>query len=135
MSHDAFPIRIATSPGPLGRVKNGTVKLGELNQRLADPARDNVTMSEFLALPKEEQNRRKNQGWYVGGYYAGKRRKGAALTARTLITLDGDGITPHQLLVLSLGGSALCQFEFTLYSTRKHTAEAPRVRIQSPGQG
>ena len=86
------------------------------------------TMQEYTRLGKDDQDRIKDVGAFVGGWLNGGRRKAAALEHRTLLTLDADFAQPDLLDTLDLvyGCSA------AVYSTHKHTPENPRLRLVLP---
>ena len=95
------------------------MRLSELYARLAVPVRSGETLEEYLALPKEEQDRRKDVGGYVAGPLNGLRRKAGAVAGRDLVTLDLDHVPPggaeavvRRLEELDRG--------YCLCSTRKH---------------
>jgi hypothetical protein len=129
--HSEKIFRIAVSDGKhRGRIKNRDASWGKFCARFEEPFRDDVTLPEYMALPKEDQDTRKaKHGFYVGGHYRGTKRKAARLIERTIISLDADDLTPDQLDDLRSGLSPLCKFEFVAHSSRKHTAEKPRLRL------
>lgn len=108
-----------------------TMALSQLYQRLAAPARGTETLAEYLALPKGEQDERKDVGGYVAGTLSGPRRKAGAVTGREIVTLDLDRIpaggTEDVLRRLEGLGCGYC-----VCSTRKHQAAAPRLRVLLP---
>ena len=108
-----------------------TLLLSELYARLSTPARSTETMQEYLALRKSEQDNLKDVGGYVAGALIGTRRKAGAVAGRDVVTLDLDTIPP--------GGTAdvLRRVEglgcgYCIYSTRKHSPAAPRLRVLLP---
>lgn len=117
--------RKATSWQPL------TLTVSELYSRLAAPLRGTETIAEYLAMPKAEQDNRKDIGGFVGGRLSGPRRKADNVVDRSIVTLDFDTIPPFGtekiLSTLESFGYGYC-----VYSTRKHRAEAPRLRIIVP---
>lgn len=103
----------------------------EFTERLKTPVRSTETIEEYLKLPKSRQDDLKDVGGYVGGSLTGNRRKAPNVTGRDLITLDLDNIPAgrtNDILrrVDGLGCAAL------VYSTRKHTEYAPRLRVVLP---
>lgn len=99
--------------------------------RLRVPVRSTETMAEYLALPKNQQAELKDVGGFVGGTFEGDRRKSAYVKGRDLITLDLDNIPAGKTedilkRVSGLGCAA------AVYSTRKHTGYAPRLRVILP---
>lgn len=108
-----------------------TLWLSELYSRLQTPVCSAETMEEYLALPKGRQDELKDVGGFVGGVLRGGVRKAGAVACRDLITLDMDHIPP--------GGTAevLRRLEglgcgYAVYSTRKHSPAAPRLRAVIP---
>ena len=108
-----------------------TMMLSEFYEKLRIPARSTETMAEYMALKKSEQDDKKDIGGFVAGSLSGLRRKAGAVTGRDLITLDLDNIPPggtDEILRRVEGlGCGYC-----VYSTRKHAASAPRLRVLLP---
>lgn len=103
----------------------------EFTDRLKTPVRGAETLEEYLALPKFQQDERKDVGGFVGGTFTGDRRKSAYAEGRDLVTLDLDNIPAggaEDILkrVRGLGCAA------AVYSTRKHAGYAPRLRVIVP---
>lgn len=103
----------------------------EFTDRVRIPVRSPETMEEYLAMPKAKQDELKDVGGFVGGTFAHDIRKSAYAEGRDLVTLDMDQIKPGQTeeilkRVRALGCAAV------VYSTRKHTPYAPRLRIVVP---
>ena len=86
------------------------------------------TIQEYLRMGKDEQDRIKDVGAYVGGWLKEGRRKSANLEHRTLLTLDADFAQPNLLDTFDLVyGCAVA-----VYPTHKHTPEKPRLRFVIP---
>lgn len=103
----------------------------EFVEKLKTPVRGVETLEEYLALPKSRQDELKDVGGFVGGTFAGDRRKAATVEGRDLVTLDLDNIPAGQTedilrRVEGLGCAA------AVYSTRKHAGYAPRLRVVVP---
>ena len=103
----------------------------EFAEKLKTPVRGTETLEQYLALPKSQQDELKDVGGFVGGTFAGDRRKAANVTGRDLITLDLDNIPAGQTedilrRVDGLGCAAV------VYSTRKHSGYTPRLRVIIP---
>lgn len=103
----------------------------EFAEKLKTPVRGTETLEQYLALPKSQQDELKDVGGFVGGTFAGDRRKAANVIGRDLITLDLDNIPAGQTedilrRVDGLGCAA------AVYSTRKHSGYAPRLRVIIP---
>lgn len=108
-----------------------TLMLSEFYEKLRIPSRSTETMAEYLNLRKSEQDDRKDIGGFVAGSLNGPRRKAGAVSGRDLITLDFDNIppggTPDIVKRVNALGCGFC-----IYSTRKHSSAAPRLRILLP---
>ena len=103
----------------------------EFAEKLKTPVRGTETLEQYLALQKSQQDELKDVGGFVGGTFAGDRRKAANVTGRDLITLDLDNIPVGQTedilrRVDGLGCAAV------VYSTRKHSGYTPRLRVIIP---
>lgn len=103
----------------------------EFVEKLKTPQRGSETLEQYLALPKSQQDELKDVGGFVGGTFEGDRRKAAGVVGRDLITLDLDNIPAGQTddilrRVDGLGCAA------AVYSTRKHSGYAPRLRVIIP---
>lgn len=108
-----------------------TLLWSELCEKLRTPQRTTEQLSDFLALPKVKQDELKDVGGFVGGTLNGKQRKAAAVDGRDIIALDLDtipaGSTDEVLRRISGLGFGYC-----VYSTRKHSPAAPRLRLLVP---
>ncbi len=103
----------------------------EFVDRLKNPVRSTETLEQYLAYSKAHQDELKDVGGFVGGTFAGDRRKASYVQGRDLITLDLDNIPAGQTedilkRVNGLGCAA------AIYSTRKHAGFAPRLRVIIP---
>ncbi len=76
-------------------------------------------------MPKDERDRIKDVGGFVGGSLRTGRRKADSVSSRQLITLDLDdvpqGADPWPTVTLALGCAAV------LYSTHSHMPQSPRL--------
>lgn len=108
-----------------------TMLLSELYTRLGVPARGRESLAEYLRMPKSQQDDLKDVGGFVAGTLNGPRRKANAVAGRDLLTLDLDNIpaggTADVLRRVEGLGCGYC-----IYSTRKHMASAPRLRVLLP---
>lgn len=99
--------------------------------RLKTPIRGSETLREFLAMSKADQDNRKDVGGYVGGVIEGLQRKVGNVRSRDLVTLDLDNI-PAGKTDEVLGNIRMLGCAAAIYSTRKHRAQAPRLRVIIP---
>ncbi len=99
--------------------------------RVSRPAVSTETMQEYKSMKKAQQDDLKDVGGYVGGTLKDNRRKNGYVIDRCLVTLDADNISPGGTEDILKRVSALgCAY--VIYSTRKHTGAAPRLRIVFP---
>lgn len=85
-------------------------------------------LTEYMAEKKTRQDEIKDIGGFVGGYVNNGRRKAENITHRQLITLDIDfskGQIWDDFTMLYDNAAAI-------YSTHKHSAESPRLRLILP---
>lgn len=95
----------------------------ELAARCNSPVRGAEPHAEYMSWNKTQQDEAKDCGAYIGGTLKGNVRSQTNLEMRSFIALDIDNAPadlPRQIGAL---GAA-----FILYSTRKHTPYAPRMR-------
>lgn len=109
-----------------------TTSISEFFDRLKTPVRSTETLAEYFKMPKSRQDELKDcSGGYVAGTLSSGRRKANNVTGRELVTLDFDNIPgwgADEVInkVESLGCS------YCIYSTRKHVANKPRLRVLIP---
>ena len=103
----------------------------DFTEKLKTPVRSTETLEQYLALPKSRQDELKDVGGFVGGTFIGDRRKACYVEGRDLLTLDMDNIPAGQTedLLRRVGGLGCAA---AVYSTRKHSGYAPRLRIIVP---
>lgn len=103
----------------------------EFVERLKTPIRSTETLEEYMKYPKSKQDELKDVGGFVGGTFSGDRRKASGVEGRDLITLDLDQIpTSGTKDVLRRVSGLGCAS--VVYSTRKHSEYAPRLRVIVP---
>ena len=108
-----------------------TMLISELWARLQTPARGAETLKEYLGMKKAQQDDLKDVGGFMAGTLSGPRRKANNVTGRDVVTLDLDNIpaggTDDVLRRVEALGCGYC-----IYSTRKHSPAAPRLRVLIP---
>ena len=108
-----------------------TMLISELWARLQAPARGTEPLAEYLNMKKAQQDDLKDVGGFMAGTLSGPRRKANNVTGRDIITLDLDNIpaggTEDVLRRVEALGCGYC-----IYSTRKHSPAAPRLRVLLP---
>jgi putative DNA primase/helicase len=130
---DKIIIPFSESHGHLGRVQNTRLTWPRFCEKVSTPRTDNLTWKEYKALPISEQHKRKNQGYFVGGQFDKGIRRIGNIKERALLTFDIDRCSPETLAeLLTPFDHYLAEYDYLIYSTRNHTAEAPRVRLVVP---
>lgn len=112
--------------------KNKTTTWAKLLNRCARTERTDETLAQYLQMSKDEQTRIKDKGGFVGGHLTknGNRKKDNILN-RQVVTLDADSVKPGanvwESFKTKFPDVAAC-----IYSTHKHSPEAPRLRLIIP---
>ena len=111
--------------------KRQTLKVSELYEKLRIPNRGVETLDEYMRMSKSKQDDLKDVGGFVAGSLNGGRRKANNVTGRDVITLDFDSVPAlgTDSIVKTLDSM---QINYCVYSTRKHAANAPRLRVLVP---
>ena len=111
---------------------NKTVSWCKLLNRCAQTERTDETLAQYLQLSKDEQGRIKDKGGFVGGSLTqnGHRTKNNVF-ARQVITLDADSVNPKRS-IWSTFKEQFPNVAACVYSTHKHSPEAPRLRLIIP---
>lgn len=110
------------------RWKNNEISWDDFCKRVSTTQTTTETVEEYRKMTKPQQAAVKDVGGFVGGHLRGGRRKTGTVLCRSMLTLDMDHGTPDILDELSL----LNSHELCVYSTHKHTPEAPRLRLIFP---
>lgn len=100
-------------------------------EKLRIPVKGPESLGDFLKMTKADQDNRKDVGGFVGGVIEGERRKVVNVKSRDLVTLDLDNIPAGETDAVLTNIQFLC-CAAAVYSTRKHRAAAPRLRIIIP---
>lgn len=103
--------------------KNKKVAWSWLVERMSATTRTSETLAEYKAMSRDDQSRIKDTGAFVGGYCNKGSRSN--IRFRSVLALDADFADP------GLWDSWLLQYgaASVLYSTHKHTPDAPRLRL------
>lgn len=105
--------------------------VSEFYERLRTPRRTEETLEQYFKMPKKQQDALKDVGGFVGGALNNPHRKSSTVVGRDLVTLDFDNIPGWQTETVLERLEGL-QCNYCIYSTRKHTASAPRLRVVIP---
>lgn len=108
-----------------------TYAIDQLFEWLKTPNRGIETVAEYMSMKKSKQDDLKDVGGFVGGSLSGGRRKATNVTGRSVVTLDFDNIPNGQTDAILQRVEAM-DYCYCIYSTRKHTPTAPRLRVLFP---
>lgn len=108
--------------------KNKEMSWEDFKQKCSQTIRTTETISEYRKMSKPAQDNTKDVGGFVGGALKGGKRKNGFVEGRSLLTLDLDHAAPGVWDAITM----LFDFKCLMYSTHKHTPEAPRVRLIIP---
>ncbi len=107
---------------------NRTVTFEALRERLKKCLYTSETVSEYAQMKKQERDKAKDHGGFVGGFLEECSRRKEKVKYRSLLSFDGDHITTDFLKQFETS----FPYAFVLYSTHSSTEESPRVRILCP---
>ena len=112
--------------------KNKKRRWSALLSRLSSSQATGETHAEYMKLPKDQQDKLKDIGGFVGGTCKEGHRKTGSVTSRQILTLDVDFAPPDlwdRLMDLTLDG---LDCAMAIYSTHKHCEAKPRLRLIMP---
>lgn len=99
-----------------------------LLEKLKDTHRTHETYKEYITGKKSYQDQIKDIGGFVGGYLNVGRRKSGSVNYRQLVTLDIDAGKGGEWEIFEM----LYECAGCMYTTHKHSAETPRLRLVIP---
>lgn len=113
----------------LGKAKNRTLGWGAFRKLFSQPTRTKERFKAYMKMDADEQVRLKSiDGWIYRTHVADGVRNARSGMPSDLVTLDFDSATPDFCDRLSMG--LVCPaFEYFVHSSRRHTEDAPRLRI------
>jgi len=106
--------------------KNTTTSIMKFAEKLSRTVRTNETISDYLKMPKPDQDNIKDVGAFVGGQLKGGSRKKEDVANRHIIAFDIDYAHKDSIDIIKDKLKKVC---FSIYSTHKHTPEKPRLRL------
>lgn len=113
----------------LGRVKNKTVGLQPFIELFKVPLKTPENFAEYLKLSVSEQIKLKAMaGYFFRTQVEGNRRTRDSGKPADIITLDFDHATVEFIETI-IQGLVLYGIKFFVHSTRRHTPDAPRIRM------
>ena len=108
--------------------KNIEITFEDFIKRLKKPTRTAETQGEYKNMTKSKQDEIKDVGGFVCGYLKEGKRNKNSLKYRSMLTLDADFAEDGFCEVLEL----CFDYDYIIYSTRKHEEEKPRYRLIIP---
>ena len=108
--------------------KNKDISWDDFKQKCSQTIRTTETVAEYRKMSKPAQDNAKDVGGFVGGALKQGKRKNGFVMGRSMLTLDLD----HAVKDIWDAMTMLFDFKCLMYSTHKHTPEAPRVRLIIP---
>ena len=107
---------------------NEEVTFDELCQRLSNTKYTSETIEQYKHFNKEERNKAKDNGGFVGGKLKGTKRGVSEVLFRSILTLDLDKAKVGFIDKFT----AESKYLSCLYTTHSHTKEEPRCRVIVP---
>ena len=107
---------------------NEEVIFDELCQRLSKTKYTSETIEQYKHFNKEERNKAKDNGGFVGGKLKGTKRGVSEVLFRSMLTLDLDKAKVGFIDKFT----AESKYLSCLYTTHSHTKEEPRCRVIVP---
>lgn len=108
--------------------KNDTAAWGDLCDRLRTTYRTAETQDEYAAMNKDDRDRAKDRGGFVGGHLKDGRRLAQNVECRSFLNLDGDSVEAGFIDRFERE----CGHAAVIYTTHSHRPESPRVRVVIP---
>lgn len=110
--------------------KNKRILWSSLLARLSKSVETPETHAEYMKMSKEQQDRIKDIGGFVGGHLENGRRKTGSVLARQILTLDLD-FPPADFWDVLMNNLEI-NSALAVYSTHKHSKGTPRYRLIMP---
>ena len=107
---------------------NEEVTFDELCQRLSNTKYTSETIEQYKHFNKEERNKAKDNGGFVGGKLKGTKRGVSEVLFRSMLTLDLDKAKVGFIDKFT----AESKYLSCLYTTHSHTKNEPRCRVIVP---
>lgn len=108
--------------------KNNEISWEDFCKRVSTTQYTTETVEEYRKMTKARRDAIKDVGGYVAGHLKDGRRKVGHVLCRSMLTLDMDNGMPGILDELKM----LTDYRMCIYSTHKHTPDAPRLRLVIP---
>ena len=105
-----------------------TLSFDDLVARLSEPVRTAESVSEYAAMGRDEKEKAKDHGGFMGGRLRNGRRRKEDVESRSMLTFDADKATEDFISSFT----AVFPYRAVLYTTHSHTPERPRCRVVVP---
>lgn len=110
--------------------KNQQIMWSRLIKKLSEPRRTPESYQEYVHMTRDEQNRIKDVGGFVGGTLRDGHRSGKTVTGRWIVSFDLDfapiDFYQDYVMIAEINHASAC------YSTHKHSEKSPRFRLLIP---
>lgn len=110
------------------KYKNLKKRYSEILEKLKEPIRTYELYKDYLKMTKDRQGQIKDVGGFVGGVLKNGKRSNEYIESRSMLTLDIDYGQKDTWEDIEM----LFNFAVACYSTHKHSAERPRLRLIIP---
>ena len=115
------------------KAKNKSDSYANLKRLLKKPVVTNETRRAFDKMSKSEQDDLKSiAGWISGAQCSGAWRNKKNILPRDLATIDIDYAGAELPELIKMGLTGISNFDFVAHSSRRHSPEAPRIRMFVP---
>ena len=108
--------------------KNRQILWSVLLARLKNASMTQETQAEYMAMTKNQQDKIKDVGGFVGGTLSDGHRKSETVKTRSLVTFDLDFAPTDFVEQMILNAP----YGWAIYSTHKHNPKKPRLRLIAP---
>lgn len=108
--------------------KNSQFSWEEFVERLSQTTKTSETLGEYKNSSKSRQDEIKDVGGFVAGKLKNGLRQSGTVESRSMLTLDADFADVDFCETIEM----FAEYTFLIYSTHKHTAEKPRLRLIIP---
>lgn len=108
--------------------KNKQILWSVLLARLKNASMTQETQAEYMAMTKNQQDKIKDVGGFVGGTLSDGHRKSETVKTRSLVTFDLDFAPTDFVEQMILNAP----YGWAIYSTHKHNPKKPRLRLIAP---
>lgn len=122
-------LEISIGNGRRSKVWTGCgISFDDLVARLSEPVRTAESVSEYSSMGRDEKEKAKDHGGFMGGRLRNGKRRKEDVESRSMLTFDADRATADFISTFE----AAFPYRGVLYTTHSHTPERPRCRVVVP---